>query len=64
VLVQGSNTSQCAQPPGSPLVPVTNGAGFLGCLKGWFVNYVTAGPIIPGGVIIPGQTPIGIQLIR
>jgi len=64
VLVQGSNTDQCAQPPGSPLVPVTNGAGFLGCLKGWFVNYVTAGPIVPGGVIIPGQTPIGIQLIR
>jgi Flp pilus assembly protein TadG len=64
VLVQGSNVSQCASPPGSPLVPVTTGTGFLGCLKGWFVNYVTAGPIQPGGVIIPGQTPIGIQLIR
>lgn len=64
VLVQGSNVDQCAAPPGTPLVPVTTGTGFLGCLKGWFVNYVTSGPIVPGGVIIPGQTPIGIQLIR
>lgn len=64
VLVQGSNVDQCAAPPGQPLVPVTTGTGFLGCLKGWFVNYVTSGPITPGGTIIPGQTPIGIQLIR
>lgn len=64
VLVQGSNVGQCASPPGTPLVPVTTGTGFLGCFKGWFVNYVTAGPIVPGGTIIPGQTPIGIQLIK
>jgi hypothetical protein len=64
VLVQGSNVDDCASAPGTPLVPVTSGSGFLGCLKGWFVNYVTAGPIIPGGTVIPGQTPIGIQLIK
>ncbi|OGO58220.1 MAG: hypothetical protein A2V85_14765 [Chloroflexi bacterium RBG_16_72_14] len=64
VLVQGSDIDACASAPGSPLVPVTNGAGFLGCLKGWFVNYITAGPIIPGEGIIPGVTPIGIQLIK
>ncbi len=64
VLVQGSNVDQCASTPGSPLVPVTNGAGFLGCLKGWFVNYVTSGPIVPGEEIIPGVTPIGIQLVK
>jgi Flp pilus assembly protein TadG len=64
VLVQGSNVNQCASAPGTPRVPVTNGAGFLGCLKGWFVSYVTAGPIVPGGDIIPGSTPIGIQMIR
>ncbi len=64
VLVQGSNVNSCKTAPGSPLVPVTSGAGFLGCLKGWFVNYVTAGPIVPGGDIIPGSTPIGIQMIR
>jgi hypothetical protein len=43
---------------------VTSGGGFLGCLKGWFVNYVTAGPIIPGQNITPGTTAIGIQLIK
>jgi hypothetical protein len=64
VLVQGSNVAQCASPPGYPLVPVTTGTGFLGCLKGWFVNYVTSGPVSPGAPIVVGQTPIGIQLIR
>jgi Flp pilus assembly protein TadG len=64
VLVQGANVSQCASAPGAPQVPVTTGAGFLGCLKGWFVNYVTAGPVVPGEDVIPGVTPIGIQLIR
>jgi hypothetical protein len=63
VHVQGSNTAQCASAPGGPVVPVTTGGGFLGCLKGWFLNYVTAGPIIPGGPIVRGQTAIGIQLI-
>lgn len=63
VLVQGGNIDQCASPPGTPLVPVTTGAGFLGCLKGWFVNYVTSGPIVPGQPIVRGQTSIGIQLI-
>jgi hypothetical protein len=63
VHVQGGNVSQCASAPGQPLVPVTSGGGFLGCLKGWFVNYVTSGPIVPGGPIVRGQTSIGIQLI-
>lgn len=62
VLVQGSNQAACASPPGSPLVPVTHGAGFLGCLKGWFVKYVISGPINPGGDIESGA--IGIQLIH
>lgn len=64
VNIQGSEGQQCDNAPGSPLVPDVNGAGFLGCLKGWFVNYVTSGPIIPGGEIIRGQTAIGIQLIK
>ena len=64
VLIQGSEGTACDAPPGSPPVPIDNGAGFLGCLKGWFVNYVIAGPIIPGGTIIPGSTAIGIQLIK
>ena len=64
VLVQGSDVDECAAAPGGPPVPVTNGGGFLGCLKGWFVNYVTAsGTVVPGGQIVRGQTAIGIQLI-
>ena len=64
VLVQGSNVDECKNPPGEPLVPVTTGAGFLGCLKGWFINYVTSGPIVPGQPIVRGQTSIAIQLIK
>jgi Flp pilus assembly protein TadG len=63
VLVQGGNVDECASPPGGPTVPITRGAGFLGCLKGWFVNYVTAGPITPGEEHLANK-PIGIQLIR
>jgi len=62
ILVQGSNVNDCTKAPGSPIPPSTAG-GFLGCLKGWFVNYVLSGPIIPGGDIDPG-TPIGIQLLK
>jgi hypothetical protein len=65
VLIQGSEGDECNDPPGTPLVPTTDtGAGFLGCMKGWFVNYVTAGPIIPGGSVLPGTTAIGLQLIK
>ncbi len=64
VNVQGSNTSACASAPGSPTVPVTTGGGFLGCIKGWFVNYVTSGPVEPGGDISRGHTSIAIQLIK
>jgi Putative Flp pilus-assembly TadE/G-like len=64
VHVQGSNVDDCANPPGLYPPPVTSGGGFLGCLKGWFVNYVTAGPIVPGQNTAPGTTAIGIQLIK
>ncbi len=64
--VQGANVNKCANPPGSPQVPVTTGAGFLGCLKGWFLNYITAGPIVPGGcdALDCGNKTIGTQLIK
>jgi hypothetical protein len=65
VNIQGANVDKCAAPPGSPVVPITTGGGFLGCLKGWFVNYITAGPIVPGGCDLGcGNKPIGIQMIR
>ena len=63
VLVQGNNKAACASPPGEPLVPVTTGTGFLGCLKGWFVNYIFSGPIDPNAEI-DSQSAIGIQLIK
>lgn len=63
VLVQGSDVDQCANPPGLYPPPDTSG-GFLGCLKGWFVNYISDTTIIPGEPIVRGQTSIGIQLIR
>jgi Putative Flp pilus-assembly TadE/G-like len=63
VFVQASNIDECANPPGGPLVPVTTGGGFLGCMKGWFVNYVFSGTVVPGGEITTG-TAIGIQLIK
>ena len=47
-----------------PPFPITIGAGFLGCLKGWFINYVGSGPIIPDEPIVRGATSIAIQLIR
>jgi hypothetical protein len=62
VLVQGANVADCASAPGLYPPPTTSG-DFLGCIKGWFVNYVTAGPVAPGGPIVRGQTAIGIQLI-
>jgi hypothetical protein len=43
---------------------VTTGGGFLGCLKGWFINFVTSGPIVTGEPIVRGQTSIAIQLIK
>lgn len=64
VYVQGSNVDQCTTGPGYPQVPTDSGTGFLGCLKGWFVDYVTSGPIVPGGTIFPGRTAIGIQLVK
>lgn len=64
VLVQGSDVDACSSAPGSPLVPITSGGGFLGCLKGWFVNYVTSGPIVPGGYDRGTTQAIGIQMIK
>ena len=63
--VQGANVNACGSPPGSPIPPVLGGgSGFLGCIKGWFTNYTTSGPIIPGEPIVRGQTSIAIQLIK
>jgi Flp pilus assembly protein TadG len=60
--IQGANVNDCASPPGSPLVR-TGTPDFLGCLKGWFVEWVYEGPIDPNREITTG-TAIGIQLVK
>ncbi|HEX8916114.1 MAG TPA: pilus assembly protein TadG-related protein [Humisphaera sp.] len=55
-----ASNPECNQPPGSPFV---GGNGATGCLKGWFVEPITQGPV---GVPNPGRAPgpLGVQLIR
>jgi Putative Flp pilus-assembly TadE/G-like len=62
--VSGANVDRCASGPGTPTAPVTSGTGFLGCMKGWFVSYVVAGPIVIGNEPIPAGSAMGTQLIR
>jgi Flp pilus assembly protein TadG len=63
--VKGSNVDKCKNPPGTPPVLDTGTtSGFVGCLKGWFVNFVTSGPVVPDQPIVRGQTSIAIQLIK
>lgn len=64
VNVSGADKPKCGSGPGSPVAETTTGAGFLGCIKGWFVSYVISGPIVIGNDPIPAGAAIGIQLIR
>ncbi len=53
------NNPECNQAPGGPFV---GGNGGTGCLKGWFVQPLSAGAVGPGPVT-PGQA-ISVQLVR
>ena len=44
------------------MVNIVNGNGSSSCMAGWFVRYVTSGPV-GSGQINNGET-IGVQLIR
>jgi hypothetical protein len=57
----GGNDAECNEAPGAPL-PAGNGA--TGCFKGWFVRYVTLGPVGPAASGPQDPSAIGIQLIR
>jgi hypothetical protein len=52
----------CNEEPGAPFVNTTNGS--VACMKGWFVRYITVGPVTSGtlGDVDPGA--IGVQLIK
>jgi Flp pilus assembly protein TadG len=57
-----SNCKNTTSPSyGTPITPIF-GNGSSSCLTGWFVKYITQGPVGPGDVT--GSDAIGIQLIR
>jgi len=60
--VQGSNVAQCSASPGVPLLTNTT-SGFIGCIKGWFTEIITQGPISLNNDPLPGDS-VGLQLIR
>jgi hypothetical protein len=47
---------------GTPLANLVGGNGSSSCMAGWFVRYVTAGPV--GAGTIGNGEAIGVQLIR
>lgn len=59
--VQGNDVGPCASDPGTPRL--TTSAGFAGCIKGWFTQFISQGPISFDPNVIPGEA-VGIQLIK
>jgi hypothetical protein len=60
------NNDACSQTTsptyGTPLVPFVTGNSSDGCIAGWFVRYITNGPV--GSDTVNNGEAIGIQLIR
>jgi Flp pilus assembly protein TadG len=46
----------------TPMVPFVSGNSSDGCMAGWFVRYITAGPV--GSLDVYNGEAIGVQLIR
>ncbi len=62
--IQGNNRPACNSAPGITVTPPAGGNGGTSCLKGWFVRYVTQGPV---GAYDPTQdagAALGVQLIH
>ena len=57
-----SPSAICNSAPGAPFVNSTSGS--VACLKGWFVKYITIGPVIPGNLNPADPASIGVQLIQ
>lgn len=61
-----TNNSACSRTVspryGTPMVNIVGGNGSSSCLAGWFVRYITSGPV-GSGTIASGEA-IGVQLIR
>ena len=60
--VQGANVNSCASAPGQPTVNPSS-PDFLGCLKGWFVDYLYPGDVDPTATI-DDATVVSVQLIK
>jgi hypothetical protein len=60
--IQGNNKPACNTLPGQPFV---GGSGAISCMKGWFIDFITQGPVEPGGPPDPEFAgAIGVQLIQ
>ncbi len=60
--IQGNNKPACNSAPGITVTPPAGGNGGTSCLKGWFVRYITQGPV---GAFDPTQdsaAALGVQL--
>jgi hypothetical protein len=55
----GKNTA--CQGNGTTLTPI-RGNGSSSCIAGWFIRYITSGPVGSGDIL--GAGAIGVQLIR
>jgi hypothetical protein len=58
----GSCSAATSPTYGTPLVPFVSGNGSDGCIAGWFVRYITSGPV--GSLDVYNGEAIGVQLIR
>lgn len=58
--IQGNNRPDCSSEPGSPLM---GGNGSMSCMKGWFIRFITQGPVVAGSGY-DTSSAIGVQLKR
>ncbi len=59
----GGDCSRSTSPTyGTPMVPFVSGNGSSGCIAGWFVRYITSGPV--GSLDVYNGEAIGVQLIK
>jgi len=61
-IIQGANVATCNAHAGTPKL-IASTPQFLGCLTGWFVDYVLPGEVDPFTTIHP-ETTVAIQLIK
>lgn len=58
----GPCTATTSPTYGTPMEPFVSGNGSDGCLAGWFVRFITSGPV--GSLDVYNGEAIGVQLIR